>query len=90
MQHFQRENRLGDEAVGDVLRAVRHLLLRLDGGDGECLAEQRVNVQLGQFLHLDAAPGLKDLVEMVGQLVVDGLDKLKEVRDFLGQTSGMR
>ena len=83
MQHFEREDRLGDEAVGDVLGPVGDLLLRGDGGDGEGLAEQRLNVQLGELLHLDDAARLKDLVQMVGQLVVDGFDELQEVGDLL-------
>jgi hypothetical protein len=83
LQHFERENRFGDETVGDVLRAVGDLLLRGDGGYGEGLAEQGVNVQLGQLLYFDDAAWLEDLVEMVGQLVVYGLDELEEVCDLL-------
>jgi hypothetical protein len=88
LQHFEREDRLGDEAVGDVLGPVRHLLLRGDGGDGEGLAEQRLNVQLGELLHLDDAARLKDLVQMVGQLVVDGFDELQKVGDLLHTITG--
>ena len=89
MEHFQRQDRLGDETVGDMLAAVGDLLLRCDGGDGEGLAEQGVNVQLRQLLHLDEAARLENLVEMIGQLVVDGLDKLEEVGDLLHAKFGL-
>jgi hypothetical protein len=72
-----------------VLGPVWDLLLRRDGGDGEGLAEQRLDVQLGELLHLDDAARLKDLVQMVGQLVVDGFDKLQKVGDLLHTIPGL-
>lgn len=54
----------------------------LNGGGGERFAQQRLNVELGQLLHLDGAPQLKYPAQVVGQLGVDWLDKLQELGDL--------